>query len=112
MPTYAPDLPLLAAISDYVRDTHGGVVKRAAEALDLNYIMLRRFLNGGRAKPENRQCIRNALDAVGRSVAKDRKIAHVMPVEVTRSMLTQLLEALDVYQDSGASSGGRKPDGR
>lgn len=112
MPTYSPDIPLLTAITDYVRDAHGGVVKRAAEALMLDYIMLRRFLTGGRAKPENRQLIRNALDAAGWSIAKDRKIAHEIPVDVTRSMLTQLLEALDLYQDAGAPSGGRRPDGR
>lgn len=106
MPTYAPDFSLQAAARAYVQSNHDGVVKRAAAALNLDYIMLRRFLVTARSKPENRQKIRNALDAVGAGVVKDHKISHEMPIDVTRSMLTQLLEALDAYQAGSTVPGG------
>jgi hypothetical protein len=108
MPIYAPDQELLAALTSYVLEAQGGVVKRAADTLGLDYIMVRRFLNGGRAKPENRQRIRNALDAAGWGFVNGRKIAHDMSLDVIRSMLTQLLEALDVYQQVGDVAGGVK----
>jgi hypothetical protein len=106
MPTYAPDPGLQLTVSQYVQQEHAGVTKRAATALNLDYIMLRRFLVGGRAKPENRQKIRDALDAQGWGVAKDHIVAHDMPIEVTRSMLTQLLQALDAYQSVSPSAPG------
>jgi len=109
MPAYAPDRELLHAITGYVNDVHGGVIKRAAKALDLDYIMLRRFLGGGKAKPENRQRIRNALEAAGWGVAKDHKISQDISIGATRSMLTQLLQALDVYEHSADASGAMKP---
>jgi hypothetical protein len=105
MPTYAPDPALQLAANQYVQQEHDGVTKRAARTLELDYIMLRRFLTGGRAKPENRQKIRNALDARGWGVAKDHVVSHEIPINVTRSMLTQLLEALDAYQSSPALRG-------
>ena len=108
MPSYAPDRELLAALTSYVRDVQEGVLRRAAAALGLDYIMVRRFLNGGPAKPENRQRIRNALDAVGWGGTKDRKIAQDISLDVIRSMLTQLLEALDVYRQVGGVAGGVK----
>lgn len=104
MPTYAPDPGLQLSATEYVRQQHAGVVKRAATALELDYIMLRRFLAGGRAKPENRQKIRDALDRQGWGVAKDHIISHEIPISVTRSMLTQLLEALDAYQSATSSA--------
>jgi len=104
MPIYAPDPGLQLSATQYVRQEHAGVTKRAAAALNLDYIMLRRFLVGGRAKPENRQKIRDALDALGWGVAKDHIVAHEMPIDVTRSMLTQLLEALDAYQSASSSA--------
>ncbi|HEU4961953.1 MAG TPA: hypothetical protein VFT56_16315 [Sphingomonas sp.] len=103
MPIYTPDPGLQLSAAQYVRQEHAGVTKRAATALNLDYIMLRRFLVGGRAKPENRQKIRDALDALGWGVAKDHIVAHEMPIDVTRSMLTQLLEALDAYQSASSS---------
>lgn len=102
MPSYAPDIPLLQAARHYVADVHEGVTKRAAIALSVEYVMLRRFLVAGCAKPENRQKIRNALGALDRGVAKDRKFAHEMPIEMTRSLLSQLLEALDAYESVGS----------
>ena len=104
MPIYAPDPGLQLSATQFVRQEHAGVTKRAATALNLDYIMLRRFLVGGRAKPENRQKIRDALDALGWGVAKDHIVAHEMPIDVTRSMLTQLLEALDAYQSVSSSA--------
>lgn len=104
MPIYARDLGLQLSAAQYVRQVHAGVTKRAASALNLDYIMLRRFLVGGRAKPENRQKIRDALDALGWGVSKDHIVAHEMPIDVTRSMLTQLLEALDAYQSVSLSA--------
>ena len=79
-------------------------MKRAAAALCLDYIMFRRFLATGRSKPENRQKVRDALEAAEVGVAKDRKISHEISIDVTRSMLTQLLEALDAYQSKTTTS--------
>jgi hypothetical protein len=104
MPTYAPDPGLQLAATQYVSQEHAGVTKRAATALNLDYVMFRRFLAGGRAKPENRQKIRDALDAQGWGVSKDHIIAHEIPIDVTRSMLTQLLQALDAYQTASPST--------
>jgi hypothetical protein len=104
MPIYAPDPNLQLSATEYVHEQHAGVIKRAAGALEIDYIMLRRFLVSGRAKPENRQKIRDALDRHGWRVAKDHIIAHEIPINVTRSMLTQLLEALDAYQLASAST--------
>lgn len=103
MPTYAPDPGLQLSATEYVHQQHAGVVKRAATALKLDYIMLRRFLAGGRAKPENRQKIRDALNRQGWGVTKDHIVSHEIPINVTRSMLTQLLEALDAYQSVSSS---------
>jgi hypothetical protein len=108
VPTYAPDNELLAEIRRYVDERQGGVVMRAAEVLGLNYHMLRRFLERARAKPENRQRIREALKRAGWEFAKDHKVTREIPVQMTRSMLTQLLEALDVYQGTATSAGGSK----
>lgn len=102
---YAPDLELQNAANAYVNNVHDGVIRRAATALKLDYIMLRRFLATGRAKPENRQKVRNALDANEAGVARDRKVAHDIPIDVTRSVLTQLLDALDAYQAGSTSQG-------
>jgi hypothetical protein len=98
VPVYAPDLDLLDATRRYVADVHGGVMKRAARGMGVDYAMLRRFLKTGTANPENRQGIRDALEEQGWEIAKQHKIAHEIPVGVTRSMLTQLLQALDAYQ--------------
>ena len=105
MPVYSPDPDLQNAANAYVANVHDGVIRRAATALKLDYIMFRRFLATGRAKPENRQKVRNALDANEVGVAKDHKIAHGIPIDVTRSMLTQLLDALDAYQAGSTSQG-------
>ena len=104
MPSYAPDHPLLSIARRYVEAAHDGVTKRAATALSVDYVMLRRFLVGGCAKPENRQKIRNALDATHHGVAKVRNVSHEMPIEMTRSLLSQLLEALDAYESAGSGS--------
>jgi hypothetical protein len=98
MPLYAPDVDLLAASAGYVDDVHEGVVKRAALALEINYVMFRRFLRKGSASPENRERIRKALEERGVEIVKLHKIPHEIPVDLTRSMLTQLLQALDAYQ--------------
>ncbi|TMJ12152.1 MAG: hypothetical protein E6G94_14435 [Alphaproteobacteria bacterium] len=100
MPVYAPDNDLLTALSSYVREVHGGVVKRAADTLKLDYVMVRRFLRRGSAKPENRQRIREALSSVQWEGGKDRNIAHSLPVDFTRSILMQLLQALDAYEEA------------
>lgn len=106
VPAYAPDLDLLDAARRYVDDAHDGVVKRAALMMEVDYVMFLRFLKKGSANPENRQRIRNALEGQGREITKEHKIAHEIPVDVTRSMLTQLLHALDAYQ--GATSAARE----
>jgi hypothetical protein len=98
MPVYAPDRELLASLAGYVREVHGGVVKRAATVLDLDYIMVRRFLRGGSAKPENRDRIRQALQTVKWKGARERKVADDVPLGLTRSVLMQLLRALDAYE--------------
>lgn len=105
MPSYAPDLELLRSARRYVSDIHQGVTKRAAQGLNIDYIMLRRFLVAGRAKPENRQLLRNALDAKEWGVSKDHKVTDGVPIDVTRSVLTQLLDALDALQASSSQPG-------
>jgi len=70
--------------------------------MKVDYAMFRRFLRKGSASPENRQRIKNGLEGQGRKIAREHKIAHEISVDVTRSMLTQLLQALDAYQ--GATS--------
>ncbi len=104
MPTYTPDPALRQSAQLLVANSYGGVVKRAATALHLDYIMFRRFLATGRSKPENRQKVRDALEAAEVGVAKNHKIAHEISIDVTRSLLTQLLEALDVYQSQTTAS--------
>ncbi|WP_029868389.1 hypothetical protein [Sphingomonas sp. UNC305MFCol5.2] len=103
MPQYAPDLDLRDTALRYATEVHGSVKKRAAKALGLDYGMFRRFLKGGSASPEHRQSIRNALERAGYEIAKKHNIAHEIPVDVTRSMLTQLLQALDAYQGTAAA---------
>lgn len=105
MPSYAPDNELLILATRFVSEVHGGVVSRAASALRVDYIMLRRFLVAGRAKPENRQVLRNALEGCGWKPASDRKISHEVPIEVTRSVLAQLIDALDALQFHSPKSG-------
>jgi hypothetical protein len=107
VPVYAPDLELLEAARRYVDDVHGSVVKRAAQRAKIDYAMFRRFLKKGSASPENRQHIRNALQGQGPEIVIRHKVAHEIPIDVTRAMLTQLLEALDAYQ--GATSTAREP---
>lgn len=109
MPVYAPDLDLLDAARRYVADIHGGVMKRAAQEMKVDYVMFRRFLKSGSVNPENRQSIRNALDERGWEIAKEHKIAHEISVDVTRSMLTQLLQALDAYQGTTSAAQGSTP---
>jgi hypothetical protein len=104
MPAYAPDLDLLDAARRYVGDVHGAVVKSAAEALEIDYVMFRRFLRAGSANLVHRQQIRNALEGKGLEIIKSHKIAHEISVDVTRSMLTQLLHALDAYQASSSAA--------
>lgn len=106
VPAYASDLDLLDASSRYVADVHSGVVKRASRELKVDYVMFRRFLKKGSANPENRQRIRNALEGQGREIAKEHKISHEISVDVTRSMLTQLLQALDAYQGTTSTAQG------
>lgn len=103
MPAYVIDHDLLAAITSYVRDVQGGVVRRAATALELDYVMLRRFLERGRAKPENRQRIKNALEAVGHGVANGRIVSQNLSLDAIRSMLTQLLDAVEAYRPGAGS---------
>jgi len=90
----------------YVEELHDGVKRRAAEALGVDYQRFFRFLREGKASPESRQEIRAALQAAEWNVTKDLKISHPVSLEATRSMLTQLLEALDAYQSSATSSKG------
>lgn len=104
MPTYTPDLDLRDAAQGYVADTHGAVVKRAAEKLGVDYAMFRRFLKTASASPENRQQIRNALERAGVEITKRHKITQEIPIDVTRSMLTQLLQALDAYQGRSSAT--------
>jgi hypothetical protein len=95
MPRYAPDHELLQSTRQFVAESHDQVVRRAAGALNVDYVMLRRFLVSGRAAPENRQKLRSALEGLGWKITMERNISHNISVEVTRSMLTQLLNALD-----------------
>lgn len=107
VPIYTPDPALQQSAQFLVDNRYGGVVKRASTALDLDYIMFRRFLATGRSKPENRQKVRNALEMAEAGVTKDRKISHEVPIDMTRSMLMQLLEALDAYKSKTTPSASR-----
>lgn len=107
MPSYAPDAGLLIAARLYTDEVHASVKKRAAHALSVDYHMFRRLLASGSVSPENRQKVRNGLRKAGYDSAKGHKIAHEIPVDVTRSMLTQLLQALDAYQGVGPTALGQ-----